>query len=64
MRVDIKYEYGEYVYLKTDPLQERRMVTGVLLRPHSSVVYYLSLGSLESTHYEIEISREKDYTSF
>lgn len=50
---------GDYVYLKTDIDQHRRMITGYTTRV-DGMTYLLSLGSEETTHYAIEISTELD----
>ena len=55
MENDLKH--GDIVYLKTDPEQMPRMVTGWIVRP-TQLIYYLSYDTLESTHYPIEISKE------
>jgi len=57
---NIEYAFGDMVYLITDLDQEQRMVTAIYLRPGGSVSYGLSIGAGESTHYAIEISRERD----
>ena len=54
---EIKFNIGDVVFLKTDSQQEIRVVTGILLRP-SGNLYYLSKSTEETTHYEIEISKE------
>lgn len=56
----LHFTIGQMVYLKTDKDQHARMITGIQLRPHNSVMYYLSLGTTESGHYDIEINDEKD----
>lgn len=58
MVLDNKFEIGSYVYLKTDPAQEKRIVTGFNVRA-TSITYMLSLGANESYHYEFEISDER-----
>ena len=55
----MKFEIGDYVYLKTDIDQYKRLVTGYTVRPNV-VIYNLSFGSEETTHYELEISEEVD----
>jgi len=47
------------VYLITDPEQESRMVTGILIRD-VGVYYYLSHGINETYHTGVEISREQN----
>ena len=55
----INFNIGDYVYLKTDIDQHKRMVTGYTVR-FNEVTYLLSLGEDESTHYELEINDEID----
>ena len=55
----ISFNIGDYVYLKTDIDQYKRLVTGYTVR-FNEVTYLLSLGEDESTHYELEISNEID----
>ena len=55
----INFNIGDYVYLKTDIDQYKRLVTGYTVRSHG-IIYFLSLGEEESTHYELEISDEID----
>jgi hypothetical protein len=54
-----KYKLGQTVYLITDVEQLPRMVTGITLRPNT-ILYSLSLSVNETTHYEMEISSERD----
>lgn len=60
MIIDNKLELGSIVYLKTDKEQDERMVTGIFIRPSGAIIYYLSLGTTETQHYEIELSDEKN----
>ena len=55
----ISFNIGDYVYLKTDIDQYKRLVTGYTVR-FNEITYLLSLGEEESTHYELEISDEID----
>jgi hypothetical protein len=55
----IAFNIGDYVYLKTDIDQYKRIVTGYTVR-FSEVTYLLSLGSEETSHYELEISDDID----
>ena len=55
----INFNIGDYVYLKTDIDQYKRLITGYTVR-FNEVTYLLSLGEDESTHYELEISDEID----
>ena len=59
MEFKSKYGIGELVYLKTDLEQLERLITGVKFNANG-IVYTLQQGVYESTHYEIEISYEKD----
>jgi len=55
----IYYEFGEVVYLKTDPDQHERIVTGILIR-ENSVMYELSYNEITSYHFDVEITRERN----
>ena len=59
MTIKNKYEFGDVVYLLTDQTNSPRIVTGMILRPNSKILYYLVCGDIESPHYSIEISKEK-----
>lgn len=56
----MKYKIGDIVYLKTDSEQLPRMVTGILIRPQNQIIYYLTLGAQETSHYELEITIDRD----
>ena len=54
------YSIGDFVYLKTDPDQNKRLITGILIRDKQVVTYGLTCGSNEETwHYSFEISIDK-----
>lgn len=59
MLLELKYDFGQLVYLKTDTDQRPRMVIGMNARPHG-VIFELSFGGTSSWHYEIEISETAD----
>lgn len=55
-----EHAIGDRVYLKTDPEQLGRIVTGIIVRK-GSLLYLLSLGHMnESMHYGIEVSKSPD----
>jgi len=58
--IENKFDLGELVYLKTDEDQKQRMVTRITIGLDGSIIYYLTLGTLISEHYEKEISAEKN----
>lgn len=59
MLIDNKFTIGQMVYLKTDPEQPQRMVTGFVIRKNI-ILYELCSGTVDTTHYDFEISVEKD----
>jgi len=59
MLIDSKFNIGDEVYLDTDVDQHCRLVTGLNIRA-TSISYNLSCGVVESTHYDFEITVEKD----
>ena len=59
MEIRPAFKIGQIVYLKTDPEQEMRIVTGYIVR-ETSILYYVSHGVNESEHYHFELSENKD----
>lgn len=53
------FSLGDFVYLKTDTEQVRRIVTGISVRP-TGLIYELCAGEKTSSHYEFEISETVD----
>jgi hypothetical protein len=62
MTLDNKFEYGDIVYLKTDPDQLGRLITGITYRGSiDNLVYELSYcDDGPSQHRAVEISEEPD----
>lgn len=54
------YKIGDTVFLKTDPDQLERLVTGISIR-QSGISYAVAKSSNESWHYDFEISKDKKY---
>ena len=59
MLVDLKYNIGDFVFLKTDTEQNERIVTAILITKND-IQYQLSFGSESQYHYDFEISSEKN----
>jgi len=57
--IDVEFEIGEVVYLKTDIDQHQRIVTAIQITA-SGVLYRLAFGAADTWHYDIEISTEKN----
>ena len=57
--ITTKYNFGDTVYLSTDPEQLPRLVTGFDCRPYG-LFYQLSSGTSASSHYDFEITSEKN----
>ena len=62
MTINNKFNLKDVVFLITDPHQEKRMVTGIKITPNG-ILYYLSLGSNESVHFECEMEYERNYAN-
>lgn len=59
LTIDNGYDIGEIIYLRTDPDQSPRVITGIKIRANNTVIYMISLGATaETEHYEFEISEE------
>jgi len=61
MNLALTFDIGDIVFLKTDSEQLPRVITGILMRPNG-FLYYLSNSTNETSHYEIEISKEVNET--
>ena len=53
--MDIDFEIGDEVYLKTDVDQSKRIITGIALK-QTGILYELCCGTSSSWHYSFEIS--------
>lgn len=60
MFIENKFNFGDYVYIKTDPEQKKRMICHITLYPGNAINYMISSGTQESDHYEFELSDEID----
>lgn len=55
----LHFDIGDSVFLKTDPEQSERLVTGISVR-QNGITYALSYLTNESYHYDFEITKERD----
>lgn len=55
----LHFDIGDSVYLKTDPEQSERLVTGISVR-QNGITYAISHLTNESWHYDFEITKERD----
>lgn len=56
----LKFLVGSFVYLKTDPYQQRRIVTAIHLTPGEYKYEVRFADTDPSLHYDVELSEEKD----
>lgn len=61
LTIEIEHDFADIVFLKTDPEQNERIVTELILKPTGAVLYGLSCGSTDSSHYGFEIITHKDF---
>lgn len=59
MVIENKFNFGDLVYLSTDPEQKQRIVTAICVRP-GFIEYQLGVGDQYSWHQDFVISIEKD----
>lgn len=59
--INTKFDFGDGVYLKHDLEQNERMVTGFAINP-GNIIYTVSFGEVITSHYDFEMSHEKDIT--
>ena len=57
--LDLLYNYGDEVFLKSDRDQLKRIVTGFILRSGTFLIG-ITLESKETWHYQFEVTKEKD----
>ncbi len=60
MQIKNEFNIGEIVFLITDENQLERIVTGLTIRKNS-IIYYLSCGTTETSHYSFEIATNKNF---
>lgn len=60
IKIELDFDIGQIVYLKTDAEQLERMVVEIRLLPGGVAIYSLSCIDTVSEHYAIEIDSEKD----
>jgi hypothetical protein len=58
MILDLEFNIGDSVYLKTDEDQKRRIITGLYVT-QNEIIYYLTCGTEETKHYDFELSYNK-----
>ena len=61
MVIENKHEISDIVYLVTDEDQKARIVSAIEVFKSGELLYRLTCGTLVSSHYEFEISTEKDH---
>lgn len=56
---EVHFKIGQIVFIRTDPDQYPRMITGYKVGPYD-ILYIVSLVSLETHHFDFELSASKD----
>jgi hypothetical protein len=64
MTIHPAFTLGQIVYLKTDPDQYMRIVTGLQITAEGGILYKLAINMSEQWHYGVEISDTKDIINF
>ncbi len=59
MTIETEYDFGDEVYLTTDPDQDKHIITGFTVRK-GQVLYGCTFCNRENWHYDFELSRERD----
>lgn len=60
MVIENKFEIGDFVYLRSDPEQRQRLVVQIAVGGSGNIRYCVSLGTVETWHYDMEMTTEKD----
>ena len=64
MTIHPDFKLGQTVYLKTDPDQYMRIVTGLQITAEGGILYKLAINMSEQWHYGVEISDTRDIINF
>jgi len=60
MVIKNEHDFGDVVYLKTDREQLPRIVVCILCYKQGELLYKLVCGTIQSDHYDYEISKTVD----
>ena len=60
MIIDNKFQFGDTVYVVTDPDQKPYKVVQLRIDPGNSILYMISNVNGECPYYDFELSHEKD----
>lgn len=60
MTINNRYEIGDFVYLVTDPSQNKRIITALKVEA-TSIQYEVSCGSESCIANDFELSKEKNF---
>lgn len=61
MKINVPYNFGDIVYLKTDPRQKAYEIIAVMVRPGPSILLEICIGGNdEITVYDFQVSPDKD----
>ena len=60
MILTTQHDIGDVLYIIHDADCIERMVTGIRVMPNNLVIYELSTGTIVSSHFEFEVSKDVD----
>jgi len=60
MKIITKYNFGDSVYVVSDPDQWRRQVVELKIIPPQTIIYICMCGDESSAHYDFELTDEQD----
>jgi hypothetical protein len=58
--VNNEYDFGEVVYLKTDPEQHPAIIFSINIYKAGEIMYEVIRGTVTSKHYDFELTRDKN----
>ncbi len=59
MLIENKFEFGDFVYCKTDPQQQRMQITSIIVEP-TTIIYECSCNGSSHNFYDLELTTEPD----
>lgn len=60
MVIENTFNIGDFIYLKSDPEQRQRLIVQIAVGGTGAIRYCVSCGTMETWHYDMELTFEKD----
>jgi len=61
LKIDNKFNIKDFVYVITDPDQNKGVVVAIIVHDEKCLTYKVSIGSETQEYYDFELSTDKTY---